>query len=368
MKINFILPAIGLGGGTRIVVEYANHLIERGHEVSVIYPFVLSSQLLTYKINPNRFRVKTLAYNIIKSLRFLSKPKIIENADLYGLNAELIEVPTLDEKYMPNADVIVATWWETTLYVSKYSENKGKKFYLIQGYEIWGGPKKLVQETYKLNLKKIVVAKWLYKKLLDLKVSESEMKYIHNAISFKKFKITNDIENRPKRVVMQFNENIFKGMPDGIKALKLAKEQVPDLEAVLFGIHPRPKHLPGWINYIQNPSQEELVKKIYNGSSIYMCPSWTEGWGLPGAEAMACGCALVSTNNGGVNDYAIDKKTALLSPPKNPHLLAKNLLSLLINEEYKLKLANNGYNSIKKFNWEKSTNELENFFKNYESG
>ena len=37
-----------------------------------------------------------------------------------------------------------------------------------------------------------------------------------------------------------------------------------------------------------------------------MLTSYYEGWGLPGTEAMACGCALVSTRNGGVDSYAIE--------------------------------------------------------------
>lgn len=365
MKITFILPAIGIGGGTRVVFEYANHLVERGHNVSVIFPSVLASQLLIFKVNPNRFRLKKLLYHAITLFKISSKSKVIENIDLYALKAKLIEVPTLNEKYIPDADVIIATWWETAFYVNDYNKTKGKKFYLVQHYETWGGPKELVQKTYKLNLKKIVIAKWLYDKLMKLGVPKSQVDYIPNAINFKIFKLTENIENRPKRIAMQFSENIFKGIFDGIDALELTKKQVPDLEAVLFGISSRPTYLPTWIEYIQNPSQEELVKKIYNKSSIYLCPSWTEGWGLPGTEAMACGCALVSTINGGVEDYAIDEKTALLSPPKNPNLLAKNLLKLLIDENVRLRLAYAGYDNIKNFDWERSTNKLETLFKTF---
>lgn len=40
MKINFILPFIGLSGGVKVVFEYANRLAEEGHDVKVIYPFL----------------------------------------------------------------------------------------------------------------------------------------------------------------------------------------------------------------------------------------------------------------------------------------------------------------------------------------
>ena len=40
MKITFILQDTGTGavGGVRVVYEYANRLIEKGHEVNIVYP------------------------------------------------------------------------------------------------------------------------------------------------------------------------------------------------------------------------------------------------------------------------------------------------------------------------------------------
>ena len=38
LKINFILPACSLTGGPLAILEYANRLIERGHEVSITTP------------------------------------------------------------------------------------------------------------------------------------------------------------------------------------------------------------------------------------------------------------------------------------------------------------------------------------------
>jgi hypothetical protein len=40
MKITFVLQETGTGavGGIRVVYEYANHLLEKGHEVNIVYP------------------------------------------------------------------------------------------------------------------------------------------------------------------------------------------------------------------------------------------------------------------------------------------------------------------------------------------
>lgn len=365
MRIIFILPSIGVGGGARVVLEYANHLNERGHDVSVIYPSILTSQLFL-KLDQKWYFIKKIAYKFLNILKLLSKPKIIENLNWFDLKADLIEVPFLDEKFIPDADIVVATWWETAVYVNNLSSKKGEKFYLIQHYELWGGPQDIVLKTYQFNSKKIVIAKWLKTNLLKLGVNELDITHIPNGINFDRFKLINSIGGgRPKRVAMLFSRSTFKGSFDGINALIIAKKKFNEMEAVLFGLSPRPSFLPDWIEYIQDPSQDELVAEIYNKSIIYLCPSWAEGWHLPPAEAMACGCAVVSTDIAGVEDYAIHGKTALLSPVKDHELLAENLLILLKNEELRLKLAYSGHDHIHKFSWANATDKMENLFDSF---
>jgi glycosyltransferase involved in cell wall biosynthesis len=148
-----------------------------------------------------------------------------------------------------------------------------------------------------------------------------------------------------------------------MKALELAREGFPAMQAVLFGVFPRPQNLPHWVEYHENPPQEELVDKIYNGSRIYLCPSWTEGFHLAPAEAMACGCSVVSTDIGGVRDYAEDGVTALLSPPQNPDALAQNITRLLQDDELRIRLAKAGHERIQGFTWERSADLLEQYLK-----
>lgn len=74
---------------------------------------------------------------------------------------------------------------------------------------------------------------------------------------------------------------------------------------------------------------------------------------------MACGCSVVSTDNGGVNDYAVHGKTALISPPKDPESLAENLLRVLSDDKLRIKLAQAGHQKIQEFTWKKATDELE---------
>lgn len=359
MKITFILPGYGRKpiGGYRVVYEYANQFVSRGHEVSVVHPIYLL----------NSFKPKMSLYKNLRNKAAQVRDRLIPPHTVkwqyVDPRVNLSYVPTPDAKYVPDADAVIATAWQTAEYVEKYPLTKGEKFYLIQHYEIWSGPKKRVDATWKSNLHKIVIAKWLYK--LAKQMGIDDVIHIPNAIDHKKFRLVNSIKNRKQRISMLFSTTELKGSKDGIKALLIAKEVFPELSAVLFGVGPRSKIIPQWIEYVQNPSQDYLVKNIYNGSSMYLCSSWMEGWHLPPAEAMACGCAVVSTDIGGVRDYAIDGETALLSPPRNPEKLAENIIKLIKDDNLRIQIAKRGRSNILNFTWEHSAAMFENFLKDH---
>lgn len=357
MKIVFVLPGYPWKpvGGYRVVYEYANHLVARGHDVIVVHPRRLPNW--SSPSPPNLYRWFRKKAGQLRN--FILKPKVTWQP--IDRRVKMLYVPEPTARYVPDADAVFATWWATAELVMDYPSSKGEKFYLIQHYEVWGGPKDRVDATWRMPLKKVVIAKWLYEKGLELGVPEDEMIHIPNGINHEIFRLEKPIEDRPPRVAMMFSLTEWKGGRDGIEALEIAKEEVPHLEAVLFGVSRRPKWLPSWIEYKRNPESATLVSEIYNRSAIYLCPSWTEGWYLPNAEAMACGCAVVSTNIGGVRDYAIHGETALLSPPRDPKALAQNLVRLLKDKALRIQIAKAGYEKIQEFTWERSTDLLDKF-------
>jgi glycosyltransferase involved in cell wall biosynthesis len=52
--------------------------------------------------------------------------------------------------------------------------------------------------------------------------------------------------------------------------------------------------------------------QFYNQSRIFIQPSSHEGFGYIAGEAVACGHALVTTDNGGSRDHAASGETALV--------------------------------------------------------
>ena len=74
---------------------------------------------------------------------------------------------------------------------------------------------------------------------------------------------------------------------------------------------------------------------------------------------MARGAALVTTDNGGSQDYAIADDTALVVPPKEPQLLAAAVNRLFEDPVLRNGLAERGYAFIQQLRWETSADTLE---------
>jgi len=150
----------------------------------------------------------------------------------------------------------------------------------------------------------------------------------------------------------------YKAGEDGIRALEICRAQRAGLQVILFGPDSTDKAVPSWMARRGTLLQKDLVR-IYNQSKICLCSSVAEGFAFPPAEAMACGCAVVSTDCGGIREYATQGVNALLSPPGDPQALAQNVLRLLEDDDLRLRLARKGHERIQSFTWEKATDEFE---------
>lgn len=156
--------------------------------------------------------------------------------------------------------------------------------------------------------KKIVIASWLQDVGRSLGVDTYVVK---NFVNHDVFFPTTLIE-RPVAISMLFHDQPWKGSSEGLIVLKKISTEYPHIKVILFGIPSRPKDLPTNFEYIQNANPKQLREQIYGRSTIFLFPSHTEGWGLTATEAMACGNALVSTNNGGVSDFGIPGRNSII--------------------------------------------------------
>ncbi len=337
-------------GGFKVAYEYANGLAERGWNVRVVHPRVLSAdEIELVRSSPFLRTRRWLGYQrsrLTGDYRpdrwFQVSPKV-----------ELLCTRTLEPRFLPPSDAWVATFWDTATWANTLP---GAQLYLIQHLETWCGPEQAVMATWKLPLRKIVISRWL-EDVANRLAEPSD--YIPNGLDFKTFGMDVRPEDRDANTIaMLYHHSDWKGSADGVKAICQVKAKIPQLRVRLFGVPGRPSGLPDWVEYNRNPRQGKL-REIYNWAAIFMSPSWAEGWPLPPAEALQCGAVLAATDIGGHREYAIDGETALLSPAKDPGALAANLLRLLEDRELRIQLAHRGQQHIQQFTWDRAISAFE---------
>lgn len=348
LRINIILPfpVTKPVGGARVMYEYANRLHALGHIVQVFHsikrPFKKSSTPLWYK-------------RLMFRLRNVSRPKWFQLDQ--GIRSLI--VPEINDKNIPDADITMSTWWQMTYAVAMLSASKGKKFSLVQDYEIWAGHVEKVDASFSLPVQQLVIAKYL-QVLVTEKNAGIVPTHIPNAIDNKQFFTISPSTRDTAAVIMLYSQEPRKDSGKGLEALAIVYQRFPGLKVQLFGVYPAPLDLPAYINYIQKPRN---LNVLYNQSAIFFSPSLGEGWALPPAEAMACGCAVVCTDIGGHHDYAIDGQTALLVRPGDAVEMAEKIYQLLTNQVLRAQIANAGTELItSKFSWDQSVNKLESCF------
>jgi glycosyltransferase involved in cell wall biosynthesis len=98
----------------------------------------------------------------------------------------------------------------------------------------------------------------------------------------------------------------------------------------------------------------ESLRRFYTTSEIVVLPSLYEGFGLPAAEAMACGTPVVATRAGALPEVVGEEGAGLLVPPRDPQALAGAILRILQDEAGRGKMGVMGRQRVESlFTWAK---------------
>jgi len=104
---------------------------------------------------------------------------------------------------------------------------------------------------------------------------------------------------------------------------------------------------------------------VYNLASLFVYPSFFEGFGLPVLEAMACGTPVITSNTSSLPEVA--GKAALMVDPYRPWELLEAMKNVLLDEKLYNMLRERGLKQSQKFSWEKSAKETLQIFENLKS-
>lgn len=316
MRINFALPGLGgLAGGMRVAAQHACYLHDRGHQVS----------LIVRRPDLRSWRGHWLS-------RLGLKPGFPPLSDLRGHFKDLdVPIVHLNEDRplraadVPDADVIVSTWWTTTEWTASLPSSKGRHVHLIQDYEDFvPSLSSRISAIYDQDTTKIVVAGWIRDRLRERHGKDSLV--VSNGVDANQFRADGRKRGEPARIGFLYNGHPRKNVGLAIAALNRARQQAPDLRGLAFGVKQRPADLPAWIEYEQKPTQDRIAQ-LYASCDLWLFSSQSEGFGLPLLEAMASGTPVLATCAGAAPDL-VDGQNGWLSDA-DPKAYADKILAFL---------------------------------------
>lgn len=99
----------------------------------------------------------------------------------------------------------------------------------------------------------------------------------------------------------------------------------------------------------------EEVHALYHGASLFVFPSFYEGFGLPPLEAMACGTPVITSNVSSLPEVVGD--AALLVNPEKEEDIARAMEKVLGDRQFAAQMARKGLERAKMFSWEKTAEQ-----------
>jgi glycosyltransferase involved in cell wall biosynthesis len=353
MRFTFVIPNDGLTGGIRVVSIYADKLAKRGHEVMVAAP------------GPRRPGFPSKLRSLVAGRGWPKSPEPEPSYfDALEIKVKKLESsrPIVDSD-VPDADVVIATWWETAEWVNALSSRKGAKVYLIQHHEVFPHlPVERSSATYRLPLRKVVISRWLEQIMVE-QYNDSNVVVIPNSVDTAQFFAAERGKQSVPTAGFVYSKVGFKGADVILKALEQARAQLPSLRVVAFGADRVPsKMLPSWVTYHFRPSQDE-IRRLYGECDVWLCGSRSEGFYLPMLEAMACRCPMVSTRVGGPIDNIRDAVNGFLVDVEDAAGLAEGTLRVLrLSEEEWRRMSHAAFSTATRYSWDDATDRLEHAF------
>lgn len=336
LKITFVLPGRGRSGGVRVTVEMANRLLKRGHAVRIAWRRAPLTSYEGLRNTAKRFALHLNRFNHhdwLQDFRGLAEPFQNLSSLRFSRNEVVIAVGTMtieDVFNLPGSVLKVR-------YCHGISENQPE----------------LTRRAWGLPMPTICVSKTLAPVLKDLTGVEP-LTVIPNGINATEY-FEEDRERLGVGAI--YSRHHLKAPETLLEILRRLRESRPDTPCLLFGETAKPSRLPG-VSYMRLPSVSK-AREIYNRCKIWLLPSLSEGLPAPVLEAMACGCAVISTRQRGSLEVIRDGKNGLLVPVGDVKAFLDKIQLLLRDEAYRQALVESGRQTVAQFSWDVSVGQME---------
>jgi glycosyltransferase involved in cell wall biosynthesis len=328
VRIVYLLENLEMAGGVKVVVEHAEGLAARGHEVSI----------LTRGPAPTWISV----------------------------SAPIVQVPEFRRETIPECDVLVATWYSTVAPAAEARRSR-VAFHFSQGYEaIYPHVSHLAPEidaAYSLPMPKLLISEHLVR--LFQGRFPGPYHVLPQAIRVPDYD-PGSVRPAPGRpavigLVGPF-EALNKGIRVGLAAVARLRKDFPVVvrRASQFALSDEESSVLRPDAYLHAGSVERMVR-WYRELDLLIHPSFeAEGFPLPPLEAMASGVPVVLTD---IPSYApISRDAVGWAPPGDEGALAREASDLLSDAALWQRRARRGLEVARCFTLDRAIDVLERIF------
>jgi len=197
-------------------------------------------------------------------------------------------------------------------------------------------PEALIVLSSEINDK---LVDWGYKKSIYLLTAVLDDSFIFNCQEIK-------YHNTEKLTVLFLTRiEVQKGIYEAIDAYGILKQKYPGLNMIVAGDG---REYANVVEYVESKAlkdirfvgyvRDELKKKTFLESDIYIFPTYSEGMPISLIEAMACGLCIVTRPVGGIKDFFRDGEMGFITESKDPHILAELMERLIIDRAQRIKM------------------------------
>ena len=313
-----------------------NQLLDRGYSVRIFY----RSKALSIKKKLGRF---------YRRLRY-GPP----HDWLTTFRGKSFEYSKLNPTVFSPSEIIVSMCAQTTLDMESLPSNVGLKVMYCRGVEIENWEKMLV--AWKLPFPKLVTSSHI----ADLIRQEVDHKIIGIVPNGVDVKVYYPCVSEQERI--NIGAILGSGRPKdpetAMRVMQILKAKMPNVPRIMFGAW-KPKHRIEAVFHRQ-PSVDE-ARRIYSSCKVWFLTSLQEGFGNPILEAMACGCAVVSTDCGGPGDIIENGVNGFLVEVGNTRAMVDKIMLLYKDDKLRKQICENAMKTVKKFSWPKAVDKLEGY-------
>lgn len=328
MILTFLWPSSNIRtGGVTMFYEFANGMARRGHEVNFIHGPL------------NKHRISSL-----------------DELDCFDFNASISHylADTLDDPGLPAADII---------FNGHAPAHLGLPCPFIQGFGML--LPEFERESFRVRAPKVCVAHWLTDVGRDFGVPDEQLWHVPCGIDHELFNPGDPPPERTIDIAALRHPHPNKGWDVALETLHELQSRRPNLRGTVFSAYKPREVLPPGTQFLECPTHRQLADNVYRVSRVFLQTSRQEGFGLTPVEAMSCGAALVTTNNGGSREYAIDGQTALVADSEDVMGLADAVETLLDDDEKRSRIASAGHAHCLRFDWDRNAAMLEEHLERY---